>query len=254
MAPKVNQTNRLKWSDYTISWQKPKLFRHGEAEMKTIGLIVVAGLVASSAYAGEISTERKSLFEKAMDAIMAAATPKVPDMLREKLIRDYVDAKPNKAQAVEPVGGGYFRSTAHEDYNVVGDITLESCQLRYGKPCALLAVNDDIATEGALISKDMPRLHYSGEFDLSQMPIIRAITRARADVQGYYGAAAPKAIAIHPWGFLFISTGKATSRDAQDAALAACNADPRRNSRDGNCFVYAVDNQVIISERRQLGK
>jgi len=127
--------------------------------------------------------------------------------------------KLDKARAVELVGGNYLRSVDHEDFNVVGDRTLEACQLRYGKPCALLSVNDDIAAEGQLISKDMPRLHYSGEFDLSQIPIIRAITRARADVQGYYGAADPKAIAIHPWGFLFISTGKPTNRDAQDAAL-----------------------------------
>jgi hypothetical protein len=222
--------------------------------MKTVGLIVAAGLLASSAYAGPISTERKSLFERALDAIMASATPHVSDLLRQRLIRDYVDAKANKAQAVELVGGNYLRSVDHEDFNVVGDRTLEACQLRYGKPCALLAENDDIAAEGQLISKDMPRLHYSGEFDLSQIPIIRAITRARADVQGYYGATAPKAIAIHPWGFLFISTGKPTNRDAQDAALSACNSDPRRSSRDGNCFVYAVDNRVIISERRQLGK
>ena len=188
------------------------------------------------------------------EILAGAATPQVSDLLRQRLIRDYVDAKANKAQAVELVGGNYLRSVDHEDFNVVGDRTLEACQLRYGKPCALLSVNDDIAAEGQLISKDMPRLHYSGEFDLSQIPIIRAITRARADVQGYYGAADPKAIAIHPWGFLFISTGKPTNRDAQDAALSACNGDPRRSSRDGHCFVYAMDNRVIISERRQLGK
>jgi hypothetical protein len=76
--------------------------------------------------------------------------------------------KLDKARAVELVGGNYLRSVDHEDFNVVGDRTLEACQLRYGKPCALLAVNDDIAAEGQLISKDMPRLHYSGEFDLSQ--------------------------------------------------------------------------------------
>ena len=53
-------------------------------------------------------------------------------------------------------------------------------------------------------------------------------------------------MAIHPWGFLFISSGKATARDAQDAALSECNADPRRRYKDGNSFVYAVGNQVVI--------
>lgn len=222
--------------------------------MKAVGAILCAGLLTSAAIAGPISTERKSQFEMAMMVIMASVTPQLSDLQRESLVGDYAEGKPNKGQAVDPIGGHYFRSVAHEDYGVTGERTLEACQLRFGKPCALLAVNDEIAAEGDLTPKDMPRLHYSGEFDLSQMPIVRAVTRARADVQGYFGAAGPKAMAIHPWGFLFISTGKATSRDAQDAALADCNNDPRRNFRDGNCFVYAVDNQVVISERRQLGK
>ncbi len=221
--------------------------------MRAFGLLC-AMLLTSAAVAGPITAERKSQFEKAMNVIMASVTPKLIDLQRERLVRDYVEGKPNKGQAVEPVEGHYFRSVAHEDYGVAGERTLEACQLMFGKPCALLAVNDEIAAEGGLMPKDMPRLHYSGEFDLAKIPIIRAVTRARADVQSYFGAAGPKAVAIHPWGFLFISTGKANSRDAQDAALAACNADPRRQSRDGNCFVYAVDNQVIISERRQLGK
>jgi len=222
--------------------------------MRAFRLILLAALVGSAASAGPITTERQSQFEKAMNVIMASVTPQVSEVQRERLVRDFVEGKPNKGQAVDLVGGRYFRSEAHEDYAATGDRTLEACQLRFGKPCALLAVNDDIAAEGGLISKDMPRLHYSGEFDLSQIPIIRAVTRGRADVQSYFSAAGPKAIAIHPWGYLFISNGKANSRDAQDAALAACNADPRRNSRDGNCFVYAVGNQVVISERRQVGK
>jgi hypothetical protein len=222
--------------------------------MRGVGLILCAGLVTSAAIAAPITTQRKSQFEKAMNVIMASVTPRLTDLQRESLVRDYVEGKPNKGQAVEPVDGNYFRSVAHEDDGVTAERTLEACQLRYGKPCALLAINEEIAAEGEPTPKDMPRLHYAGEFDLAKIPIIRAVTRARADVQGYFGAAGPKAMAIHPWGFLFISTGKATARDAQDAALSECNADPRRRYKDGNCFVYAVGNQVVISERRQLGK
>jgi hypothetical protein len=222
--------------------------------MKSLRWVIALCLLPTAAIAALSNAERKSQFEKAMASIMAANTPTVSGYLRDSLIRDYVACKANKGQAVELISAAYFRSCEHEDASIAGDRSLEACQLRYGKPCALLAVNEEIATEGELISKDMPRLHYSGEWDLSQIPIIRAVTRARADVQGYFGAAKPKAVAIHPWGFLFISIGKTSSRDAQDAALAACNADPRRKSRDGNCFVYAVDNQVVISERRQLGK
>jgi hypothetical protein len=222
--------------------------------MRVVGSILCVGLLASVAAAGPVTAPRKSQFEKAMNVIMASITPQISERVRETLIQDYIDAKPNKAQAVELLTGSYFRSTTHEDSGAVGDRTLESCQLRYGKPCALLAVNEEIAAEGEPVTKDMPRLHYSGAFDLSQIPIIRAVTRARTDVQAYFAAPQPKAMAIHPWGLLFISVGKANVRDAQDAALSACNSDPMRKSRDGNCFVYAVNNQVILPERRMLGK
>jgi hypothetical protein len=108
----------------------------------------------------------------------------------------------------------------------------------------------------------MPRLHYKGEFDLSQIPIIRLITRNRVDVQNYFVAAKPKAMAIHPWGKIFISTdtnnlyltGTNNLYLAQSVALAKCNADPERKHKDGNCFVYAVNNDVILPERRMVPK
>jgi hypothetical protein len=99
----------------------------------------------------------------------------------------------------------------------------------------------------------MPRLHYAREFGLAQIPIIRLITLNRADAQHHYGAPGPKAIAIHPWGLLFISSGKANSKEAQDSALSQCNNDPRRNFRDGP-FLYAIDNQVVLPERRTTSK
>jgi hypothetical protein len=216
----------------------------------TICLVVMP----SAALASPTSAQRKSQFEKALSLIMASSTPSVGNLLRDDLIKDYLEAKPNKAQAVQLADGQYWRSTTHEDQSVAGDRTLEACQLRYAKPCALLAVNDEIASEGDLISKDMPRLHYSGEFDLSQIPIIRLITRNRVDVQNYFAAAQPKAIAIHPWGKIFISTGSANLSDAQSAALAKCNSDPERRFRDGNCFVYAVNNDVVLPERRMVPK
>ncbi|MBW7969809.1 DUF4189 domain-containing protein [Bradyrhizobium sp. BR 10289] len=223
--------------------------------MKTFAqFLICASLLASPAIAGPTTAERKSQFEKAMNLIIATISPRMSERVREGVVHDYVESEPNKGQAIEPVSGGAWRSSRHEDLDAASDRTLEGCQLRYGKPCGLLALNGDIAAEGELKTRDMPRVHYDGEFDLAKIPIIRPAVRARADVQGYFGVTAPKAIAIHPWGTLFVSTGKPSPRDAQDAALAACNADPGRNFKDGNCFVYAVGNQVVISERRQLGK
>jgi hypothetical protein len=222
--------------------------------MKSWIWVVCFFVLPNVALAGPTSAPRKSQFEKALSLIMASATPGVPSWTRDELLKDYLEAKPNKGQAVQLADAHYFRSALHEDQTATGDRTLEACQLRYGKPCTLLAVNDEIASEGELIPKDMPRLHYKGEFDLSQIPIIRSITRNRVDLQIYFAAPSPKAIAIHPWGKVFISTGAPNPILAQSVALAKCNADPERRSRDGNCFVYAVDNDVILPERRMVPK
>jgi hypothetical protein len=223
-------------------------------EMRAIGTIVCAGLLVSSANAGPINAERKSEFEKAMNIVIATVAPNLSKTTREIVIREYLESEPNKAQVIEPTEGRPWRSPRHEDLDAAAERALEGCQLRYVKPCALLALNDQIAAEDGFKTKDMPRLHYAGEFDLAKIPTIRPALRARPDIQSYYGTAGPKAIAIHPWGTLFVSVGKTNSKDTQNAALAQCNADPRRNFRDGACFVYAIDNQVVINERRQSGK
>ena len=222
--------------------------------MKILKFLVVCIVVPSAAMAALTNAERKSQFEKAMASLIAASTPTVTGPVRDMLVRDYLACKVNKGQAVELVRASYFRSCEQEEASVTGDRSLEACQLRYGKPCALLAVNEEIVSEGELVSKDMPRLQYSGKYDVSQIPIIRQITRQRPDVQNYDKAMEPKAIAMHPWGKLFISAGNPNSGDAQAAALGKCNADPARNGKDGGCFVYAVNNDVVIGERRMQPK
>jgi hypothetical protein len=222
--------------------------------MKVLTFLVVFLALPGVAMAALTNAERKSQFERAMASIMAAATPAVHPTLRDTLIKDYLACKPNKGQAVELVNASYLRTCEQDDASATGDRALESCQLRYGKPCALLAVNEEIVAEGELASRDMPRLHYAGKYDLSQIPIIRRITRQRPDVQNYDKAMEPKAIAIHPWGKLFISAGDPSLKDAQTSALAKCNSDPARNGRDGGCFVYAINNDVVIDERRMQAK
>jgi hypothetical protein len=206
-------------------------------------------LIPGTAFAASTETPRVSVFEKALNVILATMAPQMSVSLRERTIRGYEDGKANKGQAIELIRGSPWRSEANEDQTVTGDRTLEGCQLRNGKPCALIAVNEEIAAEGELISKDMPRLHYVGEFDLAKIPIIRLVTRNRPDVQKYFAAAQPKAMVIHPWGKLFISQGGASIKEAEEAALAKCNNDPERNGKDGGCFLYASNNDVVLSKR-----
>ena len=189
-----------------------------------------------------------------MGVILAREMTNYSDATRADVIRGYVNAKPNKAQAIQLEVGAPWRSSEHEDEDTAIERTLEGCQLRWGAPCALLAVNDDMVAEGRLEAKDMPRVNYTGIYEVSQIPAIRRSTRQRPDVQNYEKAMEPKAMAIHPWGRLFISAGGAGPREAQASALAQCNDDPSRNHRDGDCFVYAVGNNVVISEKRTSPK
>jgi hypothetical protein len=211
--------------------------------------MLAACLIPGIAFAASTETPRVSVFEKALNVILASVAPQMSVSLRERTIKGYEDGKANKGQAIELIRGSPWRSEANEDQAVTGDRTLEACQLRNGKPCALIAVNEEIAADGELISKDMPRLHYVGEFDLAKIPIIRLATRNRSDVQNYFAAAQPKAMAIHPWGKLFISQGGASIKEAEEAALAKCNNDPDRDGKDGGCFLYASNNDVVLSRR-----
>jgi hypothetical protein len=223
--------------------------------MKSSRWIIFVCLFPSVAIAALTNEERRSQFEKALAVIVATATPNTTTHQRQTMIKEYLDAKPNKAQAVQLENGVYWRSPEHEDASVAGDRALEGCQLHWGGvPCVLLAVNDEIVADGKLVAKDMPRLHYAGEYDPSQIPTIRPATRQRPDVQNYGKAMEPKAMAIHPWGRLFISAGDASPTAAQESALAKCNSDPTRSRRDGDCYVYAVNQNVVIGERRMSPK
>jgi hypothetical protein len=218
--------------------------------MKYIGWIVCICILPGIALAGLTSAQRKSEFEKALSIIIASTTPDVSQDGRESLIARYSDGKPNKGLAVQDVYRQYFQSELHEDQASAGDRTLEACQMRFAKTCALVAVNDEIVAEGQLVFKDMPRLRYSGKFDLSKIPVITQATRYRADVQGYFAASGPKAIAIHPWGKLFVSSGNASLNEAQETVLTKCNNDFIRDRKDGPCFLYAINDDVVLPERR----
>jgi hypothetical protein len=195
------------------------------------------------------SLREKNEFTKALTLIIATVTPKLSPEQRERLVKDYADIAENKAQAVELSQGRYWRSGVHELQSVAGERALESCQLRYNKPCALIAVNDQITSDGSLVTKDMPRLHYAGKFDLDQIPVLRLTTRKRGDLQRYASSPAPKAIAIHPWGRLFISFGKPTLKQAEEEAIVSCNKDEGRNGRDGPCYLYAANDDVVLPMR-----
>jgi class 3 adenylate cyclase len=130
--------------------------------------------------------------------------------------------------------------------------SLEACQVRHGEPCVLLAVNDavqPVPADGNWPRRPMARVGFDGLFDPQQIPATNSNTRQRADVAGYRDKPAPKAVAFHPWGRLFVVTDAAGQRAAEEQALAACNSDPERKGEGGPCLLYAVGNQVVLPKR-----
>ena len=140
---------------------------------------------------------------------------------------------------------------------------LEQCQVFFGQPCVLLAVDEAVyplPPGGSWSRRDMPRARYAGSFDPAQIPGLRPAARERADIANYRSAPDPKAAAYHPNGSrVFIISEAATRRAAEEEALNACNIDESRNGADGSCFLYAVGNQVVLPRRlrepiREIGR
>jgi len=188
-------------------------------------------------------------------ALRTALLKALPDLNREHVestVKAYLEEKSNKAQAVYREKNVPWRMGGRESAYSAEQTTLEGCQIRYGSPCSLLAVNDTVAeptSDGTWASRSMSRVNYDGLFDLIQLPALRPEWRWRNDVTSYLSKPAPKAAAIHPWGRIFTSFGAADQKTAEADALKTCNDDPDRAGKDGPCFLYAIGNHVVLGMR-----
>jgi hypothetical protein len=217
--------------------------------MKRFALFLFFIIFTKAALAGISDTPRKSEFEKALKVIITTVAPQWPTADVERIVGAYEELPANKAIAIEPVYGKTWRAGHHDSADDARTLVLEACQLRYGKPCALMGVNEEIVSEGPMAPRDMPRLHYQGKFDLTQMPVVRAARKTAPDLLNYDQAPEPKVITIHPWGTIYVSRNSKTLKDAETSTLARCNEDPDRNGKDGGCFIYAINRDVVLSKR-----
>lgn len=191
------------------------------------------------------------IFQAALSSVTEDLAPAMPDNRRLEQITLYHAATSHKALAVHPPADSW-RSSDWPNEAAAEQNTLEACQMRYGDPCILVAINEkvqDSSSTGYRRSRSMPRVAYDGLFDPQQIPFVREATRQRQDVVNYRTSSNPKAVAVHPWGRVFIATGASSQRTAQVAALADCNSDPSRDGKDGPCWLYAVDDQVVLPRR-----
>ena len=192
-------------------------------------------------------------FSDLLLARLTLAMPSLTAQSQQQRVKDYVQAKEHKAQAASLQPAGAWRATVRSSPQVAEDSALENCQLFFGQPCVLIAVNDRVSPvpdNGVWPRRDMPRVRYAGNFDPNQIPGM-AHLRQRSDIIGYAAAPGPKAVALHPTAGVVVVTGADSQRAAEEKALETCNRDPKKPAHEGQCFLYAVGNQVVLPQRLQ---
>jgi hypothetical protein len=91
--------------------------------------------------------------------------------------------------------------------------------------------------------RDMPRLSREGNYSPDAVPMYSG---KEEFLTGYRALSNPKAMAVRANGArIKTATGK-TATEAQEKALAACNDD----QDPFPCFVYAVDDRLVLSQHR----
>ncbi|MBV8190456.1 MAG: protein kinase [Alphaproteobacteria bacterium] len=177
---------------------------------------------------------------------LAKASPAQAETERELVAGSYLVSKFHKALAALPPSGTW--ATADKPSAAIAEErVLEGCQVKYGAPCLVVAVDDVVQpADAAQARRPMPRVAYDGVFDPQKIPAFDDDQRERPDIAGYRAARLPKAAAFHPLGRLFTVSGSASQRDAEEQVLAACNDDPHRTQQDGPCLLYAIGDRVVL--------
>lgn len=219
----------------------------------TPGAALAAPLPKASppAAAAAASPSPADKFRAALSTAMESIAPAMSEKGRQTQVGLYHASLTHKAIAVHPPSDSWRMSDWPNEADAEQN-TLEACQVRYGDPCILLAVNERIQerpSDGNWRRRSMKRVTYDGRFDVQQIPFLRDATRQRENVLGYGTSGSPKAVAVHPWGRIFIVSNAASQFAAETTALADCNKDFSRNGQDGPCLLYAIENQVVLPKR-----
>ena len=187
-----------------------------------------------------------------LESALREALSMVSEKERDWQARHYVSEGGGRALSVAPGRHLSWRSTGQPDDASAETAALEGCQIFLNEPCMLVARGDRVLPKNASGSwpvQSQPRVTYRGDFDLAMVPVLHRKAAPSASVFGYKALAEPKALAVHPRGLFFAATG-GDQATAESAALLDCNDDPSRKGEDGPCFLYAVDDRVVLSDRR----
>src|SRR5262249_24096738 len=92
--------------------------------------------------------------QQALKVAMRKAAPEMNQERLEGTVKSYLEDKGSKAQAISRDKNASWRVGARETAYSAEQGTLENCQIRYGSPCILVAVNDqvaDLASDGSWV-------------------------------------------------------------------------------------------------------
>ncbi|MBV9827362.1 MAG: hypothetical protein JO001_17110 [Alphaproteobacteria bacterium] len=221
-----------------VWWQWPRLSP----------TLSVAGSSVPQSPAAPVSSLRDTLASR-----LAAAAPGMSEPTRRAGVEEFLSAAPHRALSVSRDPPGLWVSWSVLTSGYALELNLEGCQISYGRACILIALDDTIEpapADGHWAPRYMPKVQYSGLFDPLQLPIASRPRREQRDIADYRSTPPPKAIALHPRNSrIFVVAEGPTQRAAEEKALKACNEDPERNGKLGECLLYAVADRVVLPLR-----
>jgi hypothetical protein len=184
-------------------------------------------------------------------AELARRVPNVSPAHARSTAEGYLAAPGNRALAVNPERQTSFRVQGFSSAEDAETVLLERCQLTFGTPCVLVAVNDAVVPpELAARRRDMPRIQHDGAYDPALVPGIAARRRAEmTELPAYARAPGARAMALHPQGRVTVASGARNPEEAAQRALAACRALAQRERLPGSCVLYAQDDRVVLPQR-----
>ena len=190
---------------------------------------------------------------QAMSTRLAAVAPGLNEQARENALREYANSPAHKAQAVSLDPPGFWTNWNRPNSDEAEQLALEGCQVFNGHPCMLVVVDDalqQMPSDGKLPRRSMPRVAYAGNFDPGKIPGLPDAGKNRADLASYSASPGPKAISLHPVRTrIFVVTKGSSQRAAEEESLKQCNDDTAGKGFHGPCFLYAVDNRVVLPLR-----
>lgn len=227
-------------------------FVYGSLGGRTIALVEAPPVAAAAPPPAPAKAVATVPFRDSLGALLILGAPTRGAEWRDRVVNEYEQAKPPRAIALAPGKGSWMRRRNNADGQSIVEETLEACQLHWGQPCALLAVDDAIVSDasGNWRLQDMARVRYAGTFNPERVPISWRQLVPHADVAKYQAFSGPKAAVMHPWGFFYLELGADRDQRAVEArAFERCRNEPRREGRDPICYLYAVGDQVVLPKR-----